>query len=106
MRELHAGDEFDYLADVARLEWLIQEALLAADHAPLDLAKLAALDPGAYDELRFELHPTLRLFSSPYPALRIWEANAHAAEPEPIDLGSGAVRMAVMRSRLQLVSTT
>ncbi len=91
------------LADIARLEWLIQNALLAAEHAPLDLTKLAAVEETAYDELCFELHPTLRLFSSPYPALRIWQANANSdAEPESIDLDSGGDRIAVMRSRLQL----
>ncbi len=103
VRELHAADEYRYLADIARLEWLIQNALLAAEHAPLDLTKLAAVEETAYDELCFELHPTLRLFSSPYPALRIWQANANSdAEPESIDLDSGGDRIAVMRSRLQL----
>jgi hypothetical protein len=64
---LHRDGEYHYLRDVARFEWLLQEALLAADHAPLDLAKLAAVAPADYDSLRFHLHPSLRLFDSPYP---------------------------------------
>ena len=102
LAELHRADEFSYLADVARLEWLAQEALLAADHAPLNLDKLAGVAPSAYDNLRFELHPALRLFESPYPAVRIREVNIDEAEPEPIDLGSGADRVALMRRRLRL----
>ena len=100
---LHGTDGYSYLVDVARLEWLIQEALLAADHAPLDLQSLARVAPSAYDALRFELHPALRLFESRYPAQRIWEANVGSdAEPETIDLHSGGERLAVMRHRLQL----
>jgi hypothetical protein len=102
LADVHAADAFSYLADVARLEWLIQEALLGAQHAPLDLEKMAGVAPSAYDTLCFELHPALRLFESCYPALRIWEANVGDAEPEPIDLGQGGDRIIVMRHRLQL----
>ncbi len=31
---LHGDDGYRYLGDVARLEWLCQETLLAAEHAP------------------------------------------------------------------------
>jgi len=83
LTQLHSDDAFSYLADVARLEWLIQESLLAAEHAPLDLASLARVPPAAYDGLRFELHPSLRLFESRYPTLAIWEVNvgSHASRP-------------------------
>jgi hypothetical protein len=100
---LHLDDEFGYLGDVARLEWLVQEALLSAEHAPLDLQKLARIAPPEYDALRFALHPALRLFESRYPVLRIWQANLDGnAEPETIDLHSGGERLAVARCRLQL----
>jgi hypothetical protein len=100
---LHLDDEFSYLGDVARLEWLVQEALLSAEHAPLDLQKLARVAPAEYDALWFELHPALRLFESRYPVLRIWEANVTSdAEPDTIHLHSGGDRLAVARSRLQL----
>ncbi|MDB6085247.1 MAG: hypothetical protein JWN43_3128 [Gammaproteobacteria bacterium] len=103
LRELHGDDEFAYLADAARFEWLVQEALLAADHAPLDLPALSRVPPSAYGALRFGLHPTLRLFESRYPILRIWQANIRSDdEPERIDLRSGADRLAVTRCRSQL----
>jgi putative DNA-binding protein len=96
-------DDFSYLVDVARLEWLVQEALLSAEHAPLDLQKLARVAPAEYDALCFELHPALRLFESRYPALRIWESNVSSdAEAETIHLHSGGDRLAVARCRLQL----
>src|SRR5229473_3324546 len=75
LSELHGNDEYRYLSEVARFEWLVQETLLAADHGPLDLAKLGLVLPNDYDDLRFHLHPSARLFASQYPCLRIWEAN-------------------------------
>ena len=103
LAELHGHDRYGYLGDVARLELLIEEALLAAEHPPLDVSALAAVARCAYDDLQFRLHPALRLFESPYPIWRIWESHVgSAAEPEPIDLASGADRLAVLRQRLQL----
>jgi hypothetical protein len=103
LAQLHDGDPYAYLADVARLEWLVQESLLAADHAPLSLEKMAGVAASAYDTLRFDLHPTLRLFESRYPALRIWQANvSDEADTRPIDLDSGGERLMVMRRGLQL----
>lgn len=103
LSKLHRADPYRYLADVACLEWLCEESLLAAEHAALDLERLRRIAPSAYGDLRFEVHPALRLFESPFPALRIWEANvASDAEPEPIDLGAGADCLAIMRLRLKL----
>jgi hypothetical protein len=99
LSQRHAGDEFRYLGEVARLEWLIQESLLAADHARFDLSRLAAVAPDAYDGLRFHLHPAVRLFASPYPAYTIWDANVGSdAEPGVIDLDQGDERVLIGRS--------
>lgn len=103
LAELHHADGFRYLADIARLEWLIQESLLAPAHGPLDLTKLAAVAPEDYENLHFVVHPSLRLFASRYPALRIWDANVRSdATPDTIDLDSGADRIAILRAQLQL----
>lgn len=99
MGELHRDGEYRYLEDIARLEWLYQEALVAADHGPLDLGRLAAVLPDRYDELCFSLHPAAQLFASDFPALDIWEANVSAAEPKVIDLSQGSQRVLVARTR-------
>lgn len=101
--ELHGADEYRYLSEVARLEWLIQETLLSADHEPLDLAKLRGVAPAGYDDVRFYLHPSARLFASEFPCLAIWEANVgNEAEPEVIDLRAGADRVVLVRNSGQL----
>jgi hypothetical protein len=100
---LHAAGEYRYLGDVARLEWLRQEALLSADHPPLDFGKLAAVAPSDYGELRFRLHPATRMLVSDYPSLAIWRANVGSdREPEIIDLALGADRLLLTRKTLQV----
>jgi hypothetical protein len=94
----HADDAFRYLGDVARLEWLYQECLMAAESPKFDVMRLAAVPAEDYDHVLFHLHPGARLFNSPFPAVAIWEANvASDAEPEIIDLGSGGDRVLLLR---------
>jgi len=103
LAQLHADDEYRYLGDVARLEWLYQEAMTAADHAPLDLGRLALLAPSDHERVRFRLHPAARLFVSPFPVLDIWEANADEhEEPETIDLRKGGDRLLLTRTERRL----
>ncbi len=100
---LHRDGEYRYLGDVARFEWLLQEALLAADHVPLDLSKLAGVAPAEYDRLRFLLHPSLRLFDSAYPCLAIWRANCATQEPPVIELNGGPhERIVILNSGREL----
>jgi hypothetical protein len=70
----HAA-ELPYLPDVGRLEWAMHRAFHAADVAPLDLSRLAAVAEADQGQLRFELHPAVSLISSPYPLSAIWRLN-------------------------------
>jgi Putative DNA-binding domain len=104
LAQLHGAGEYRYLGEVARLEWLIQESLLAGEHAPFDLEKLAQVAPADYDALRFTLHPSARLFASEFPCINIWEANVHSdAEPQIINLKSGPDRALLCREHGQLL---
>jgi hypothetical protein len=69
------ADQLPYLPDVARLEWLLEEVFYEADHAALDLARLARVPPQRYADLRFALHPACRLLRSRYPVRRIWQVS-------------------------------
>ena len=101
--------ELNYLADVARLEWAIDQANIAADAPPLDVTALAAIAPDLLGELRFDLHPAARLVASPFPILHIWQVNqprrmkatiASILAKAPIACSSCAVAMASPWSRL------
>jgi hypothetical protein len=91
--------ELNYLADVAHLEWAIDQANIAGNAAALDVAALAAVAPDALAELRFHLHPAARLLASPFPILRIWQVNQPGHEGDHhVDLGEGADTLLVTRS--------
>ena len=92
-----------YLADVARLEWARHEAYFAADAASIAPVALQAVAPERYAGLRFDLHPSVRLVSSPFPILSIWRANQPENETVPrIDARSGAERVMAIRPNVQV----
>ena len=64
-----------WLADVARLEWACHESHYAADAAAFDFAALARVPAERHGEIRFALHPSVRLVRSDHPVVAIWEAN-------------------------------
>jgi len=90
-----------YLADVAALEWAIDEANRAAEAARVPDAVLAALSmapPARLPFARFALDPSCRLVASPYPILRIWRANQpDRPGDERIELDEGGVALLVRR---------
>jgi hypothetical protein len=63
-----------HVADVARLEWAREEAYYASDAPPLSAADLMAIPIARYAELRFDLHPSLRLIRSSGPVFALWQA--------------------------------
>ncbi len=90
--------EFAYLADVARLEWACAEAETAADGVSFDLLQLAAVPADDCARLRFTLRAPVRMVSSRYPVLSIWEAN-QADAVRLIALSQGAEHVLVTRAR-------
>jgi hypothetical protein len=93
-----AGTEYAYFADVAALEWAHCEVLVAADSDGAGLEALAAIPPERYGDLRFSLAPSARLLRSPFPVVRIWQANQpQAPATETLDLASGATNVLVRR---------
>jgi hypothetical protein len=72
----------DYLADVARLEWLRVEVYHAAD-AP-QAPPPASEDPERLLAAKVTRHPAARLLSVDHPTLSIWRAHQEAAQLNPI----------------------
>jgi hypothetical protein len=79
---------YEWLADLARLEWAMAEASVAAVAPSASLTDLAQLDVDGLAELRLALQPSVRLLASAYPVWSVWQANQRD-EAEPIDLGQG-----------------
>ena len=86
---LHAfGDEFaafltrydparplTYIADVARLEWAWHESFHASGAQPFNTSILSQVPIDDHGNLKFKLHPAVRLLKSDYPVCRIWQTN-------------------------------
>jgi hypothetical protein len=70
--------------DMARLEWCFIELFDAPDSAPLDLAKLAALPPGAIEQARFRLNPALRQLEVDYPVAQLRLTLLDKNQHEPV----------------------
>ena len=92
-----------YLADVARLEWLMHSAAHAPGAEPIGPAELGAVAPEDTPRIVLRLDPALGLLESPWPIERIWRANrSNCAEQadggEVIDLDSGGVRLEIARA--------
>lgn len=91
--------EVPYVADVARLEWAIDEASRAADTSgsrETTLATLAPLTPDELIEQRFALDPSCRLVHSRFPLLRIWQAHQGDGDFD-IDFAGDADHLLVRR---------
>jgi hypothetical protein len=63
-----------YLADVARLEWAVSQAIHAPDREALALTQLAALTPEDQGRVCFAPHPSIALLRVSYPVDVIWRA--------------------------------
>jgi hypothetical protein len=95
-----------YLADVARLEWAINEAYFAEDAPALDPARIAALPQEQYGALGFRLHPSCRLVASANPVDRIWQAHQPDGDLDaPIDLANAGCQLLVQRRGIDVQMT-
>jgi len=99
-RHLSDGD-YAWLADLARLEWACEEAAIQADLPAAGPEVLAEFAPDELERLRFELQPSLRLVSSPFPIFSVWMAN-QAENAPPVSQSKGGETILV-RGRLDAI---
>ncbi len=93
-----------YLADVARLEWLVNEIVHESRLPSITLAQ-ASLGARSGD-IFLRLQPSIRLFESTWPALEIWQANQpEIADPPALDIVEGEETLLIHRRRDQIVFT-
>lgn len=94
--------ELDYLSDVARLEWALEQAYYAPDHEPLALSRLGTVSPEHYIDLRLKLYPAITLMQSDYPLQEIWRVHQPDYEGDgTVDLSAGAEWLLITRRAMQ-----
>jgi Putative DNA-binding domain len=64
-----------YLADVAQLENMWWKAYHAADTISVEAKVLGTFPPDALGDLRFSLHPSAGVMTSPFAVSKIWHAH-------------------------------
>lgn len=91
MRDQPELETLGYLPDVARLEWCVQTAAMAADAEVQDFSVLQACAPEQWDELRFVTDPSALRLDSAWPLVAIWEVNQPGYEGDPcVDFSVGS----------------
>jgi hypothetical protein len=104
IRAFKPASSLPYLADVAALEWAWHEAYHAADAGEFDTTALQQVSQTQYSDLRFALHPALRLVRSTYPLHRIWQVNQETFNgDQSVDLDEGSVCILVTRPHLEVI---
>jgi hypothetical protein len=86
-----------YLPDVARIERAWTEAYHSAEAVPLERQAFAAIPNDQVAEMRLDVHPSLRVVRSQFPALTIWRMNVGDGMPGPVELESGGEDALVVR---------
>ena len=95
LRERFAATEYAWFADVAALEWALEELRIAPAPAAATALDLAAVDPDRHADLRLRLHPAARLVTASVPAVDIWRAHQPPMTLDSIDLAAGGERTLV-----------
>ena len=68
-------DEMPYLADMARLEWLLHKAYYAADRISFDFTGFAKLSSEQQTQVQFRLAEDIELMNSSYAVCQLWQAH-------------------------------
>jgi hypothetical protein len=90
-----AGTGYEWLADLARLEWACETSVAAAQRDPVGLESLGRFAADVLPHLALVLQPSLQLVASPFPIWSVWQANQHDDAAAPVDLAAGAEHCAV-----------
>lgn len=96
--------DYAWLADLARLEWSREEALVSRELPAIGAEVLSTFLPEQLEELVFSFQPSLRLQSSSYPVFSVWLANQTDVAP-PVDQSLGA-ETGMIRLRSQTLEVT
>jgi hypothetical protein len=98
-----AGTGYEVIADVAALEWALQEVQIAAQADGADVSWFAGLAPASFGAIRFVLGSDCRLVASAFPIVDVWSAQRDVGgDPPHVDLAAGPQRVLVRRAGLDV----
>jgi hypothetical protein len=91
-----------WLAELAALEWSAHRAHYAADHASLDIARLASVPPDRYGELRLAIDDAVALHAFEWQVATAWESWRSGAD-DAWPPARGRERALVARPRFRVL---
>jgi hypothetical protein len=97
IRRFEPAAGLPFLYDVACIERAWVEAYHASEACPVDASAFCNVQSGELPYLRIELHPSLRLVQSRFPALTIWQMNVAGGTLANVSLDDGAENSLVVR---------
>lgn len=89
------------LAEIALLEWTLSEVFDAKDAEPLERAQLCAIEPSAWDELRFGFHPSVRRLQLQWNTTPVWQAMSRDQPPPDPQRAESPIPWLLWRRDLQ-----
>jgi len=89
LAETEAGTGYEWLAELAELEWACECAFIAARESPVETRELLGLAPDDLARARLRLQPSLHCVASSFPVLEVWRANQPDADGHAVDLSRG-----------------
>ncbi len=92
-----------FLRDLARFEWALAEAFVAADLPPLTWEAVTSLSPEAVAELPLTLHPSVRVVRSDWPLFDLHDSRDVPDQGLSIELRDRPLIALVHRESAQVV---
>ena len=89
--------DLPYLADVARLDWVLNCTFHAPHAQGLGAGELAPIAADRLPSMTLSLTPGTTLLTSRFPLGRIWLASQPGADTATVDLDAGGARLLVTR---------
>ena len=105
LSEVEQASGLPYLPDVARIDWAWHRAYHSEDAEPVQIDRLAEIDPGDYGRLEFGFHPSLCCIMSEYSVYEVWHfcrQGGSADEEAGLELIEKREFIAVFRSGLDI----
>lgn len=94
-----------YLADVARMEWIVHKVFIGPSNQIMNLSKISEIidQLDKYPKVIISLIQNGHLLKSKYPIHKIWETNQENFEGDDlVNLNEGGVRLFIWRPELDL----
>ncbi|MDW3096426.1 MAG: DNA-binding domain-containing protein [Gammaproteobacteria bacterium] len=95
--------DFQYLSDLAQLEWKIQKVYFSADNVLLDMAEFQKSCVNEAGDMKFSLQAGIDIQYSEFPIAELWEIHQTSTVAQQIEITNKSEHICIYRDGLQVV---